>query len=111
MEETKFTIAQANTKLDKNGKIIEELVSFEEFTMESSPNEFLPSPCQQQSNMDPNINPFFQEWDTAYEVPPFMDIKDEHYMPAYKKGMEENLSEIDVIVNNTDSFKLYSCEE
>ena len=59
--------------------------------------------CQQQSNMDPNINPFFQEWDTAYEVPPFMDIKDEHYMPAYKKGMEENLSEIDVIVNNTEA--------
>ena len=27
MEETKFTIAQANTKLDKNAKIIEELVS------------------------------------------------------------------------------------
>ena len=27
MEETKFTIAQANTKVDKNGKIIEELVS------------------------------------------------------------------------------------
>ncbi|WP_440926711.1 DNA-directed RNA polymerase subunit beta [Candidatus Pelagibacter sp.] len=27
MEETKFTIAQANTKLDKNGKITEELVS------------------------------------------------------------------------------------
>ncbi len=27
MDETKFTIAQANTKLDKNGKIVEELVS------------------------------------------------------------------------------------
>ena len=27
MEETKYTIAQANTKVDKNGKIIEELVS------------------------------------------------------------------------------------
>jgi len=27
MEETKFTVAQANTKIDKNGKIIEELVS------------------------------------------------------------------------------------
>ncbi len=27
MEETKYTIAQANTKLDKNGKIIEDLVS------------------------------------------------------------------------------------
>ncbi len=27
MEETKYTIAQANTKIDKNGKIVEELVS------------------------------------------------------------------------------------
>jgi peptidyl-dipeptidase Dcp len=52
--------------------------------------------------MDPNINPFFQEWNTPYEVPPFMDIKDEHYMPAYQKGMEENLSEIDLIVNNPE---------
>ena len=59
--------------------------------------------CQQKSNMDPNINPFFQEWNTPYEVPPFMDIKDEHYMPAYQKGMEENLSEIDVIVNNPEA--------
>ena len=30
MEETKFTIAQANTKIDKNGKITEELVSCRE---------------------------------------------------------------------------------
>ena len=59
--------------------------------------------CQQQSNMNPNINPFFQEWNTPYEVPPFMDIKDEHYMPAYQKGMEENLSEIDLIVNNPEA--------
>ena len=27
MEETKFTIAQANSKLDKNGKFTEDLVS------------------------------------------------------------------------------------
>ena len=52
--------------------------------------------------MDPNVNPFFQEWTTEFEVPPFLDIKDEHYMPAYKKGMEENLKEIDLIVNNTE---------
>ena len=52
--------------------------------------------------MDPNVNPFFQEWTTKFEVPPFLDIKDEHYMPAYKKGMEENLKEIDLIVNNTE---------
>ena len=58
--------------------------------------------CKQTSTLDPNINPFFQEWKTSYEVPPFMDIKDEHYMPAYKKGMEENLKEINAIVQNTE---------
>ena len=59
--------------------------------------------CQQESKMDPNINPFFQEWNTPYEVPPFLDIKDEHYMPAYEQGMKENLEEIDLIVNNTEA--------
>ena len=59
--------------------------------------------CQQESKMDPNINPFFQEWNTPYEVPPFLDIKDEHYMPAYEQGMKENLEEIDAIVNNPET--------
>ena len=59
--------------------------------------------CQQESKMDPNINPFFQEWNTPYEVPPFLDIKDEHYMPAYEQGMKENLEEIDLIVNNSEA--------
>ena len=31
-----------------------------------------------------------------------MDIKNEDYMPAFKKGMEENLVEIEVIIKNTD---------
>ncbi len=59
--------------------------------------------CQQESKIDPNINPFFQEWNTAYEVPPFLDIKDEHYMQAYEQGMKENLEEIDVLVNNPEA--------
>lgn len=59
--------------------------------------------CQQKSKMDPNINPFFQEWNTPYEVPPFLDIKDEHYMPAYEQGMKENLEEIDAIVKNPEA--------
>ena len=58
--------------------------------------------CEQKFKLDPNINPFFQEWNTQFEVPPFLDIKDEHYMPAFKKGMEENLKEIDIIVDNTE---------
>ena len=59
--------------------------------------------CQQKSKLDPNINPFFQDWIVNYEVPPFMDIKDEHYMPAFKKGMEDNLKEIDLIISNTEA--------
>ncbi len=61
--------------------------------------------CQTQSeNKEMETgNPFYQEWDTPYGVPPFDQIKDEHYMPAFEKGMEENLAEIDNIVNNPES--------
>ena len=63
---------------------------------------FLIISCQQKPKLDPSINPFFQDWITEYEVPPFMDIKNEHYMPAFKKGMEDNLTEIEVIIKNTE---------
>ncbi|MAQ69734.1 MAG: peptidase M3 [Flavobacteriales bacterium] len=61
--------------------------------------------CQnstKQENINTNINPFFQEWETAYEIPPFLQIKDEHYMPAFEKGMEDNLKEINKIVENSE---------
>jgi len=64
---------------------------------------FLIISCQQKPKLDPSINPFFQDWTTEYEVPPFMDIKNEHYMPAFKKGMEDNLAEIEVIIKNTEA--------
>ena len=56
-----------------------------------------------QTEMRISGNPFEQEWETPYGVPPFHQIKDEHYMPAFKKGMEENLAEIDAIVNNPEA--------
>tara|TARA_B100001250_G_scaffold157143_1_gene135053 strand:+ start:2320 stop:4479 length:2160 start_codon:yes stop_codon:yes gene_type:complete len=62
--------------------------------------------CQEKttkSNIQTDINPFFQEWKTAYEIPPFLYIKDEHYMPAFEKGMEEHLSEINKIVKNSEA--------
>ena len=58
--------------------------------------------CEQKTEMNPNINPFFQKWTTNHQVPPFMDISNEHYMPAFMKAMEENLAEIDLIISNTD---------
>jgi peptidyl-dipeptidase Dcp len=48
-------------------------------------------------------NPFFEEWKTPFGVPPFDQIKDEHFLPAFKKGMEIEIKEIDAIVNNTEA--------
>ena len=42
-------------------------------------------------------NPFMQEWDTPYGVPPFAVIENGHYMPATKKGILELRAEIDAI--------------
>lgn len=46
-------------------------------------------------------NPFFTEYTTPFGVPPFDQIKLEHYKPAYLKGMEEQAKEIEQIVNQT----------
>lgn len=47
-------------------------------------------------------NPFFSEYDTPFGVPPFDKIHEEHYMPAFKKGIELHSKEIDSIANNTE---------
>ena len=47
-------------------------------------------------------NPFFSEYTTPYGVPPFDLIKIEHYKPAFLKGMEEQIAEVNSIVNNPD---------
>ena len=48
-------------------------------------------------------NPFMEEWDTPYGVPPFSGIENAHYMPAIKKGILELRAEIDAIVNNDEA--------
>jgi peptidyl-dipeptidase Dcp len=45
-------------------------------------------------------NPFFAEYDTPFQVPPFDLIKPEHFIPAYEKGMEEQKAEIEALINN-----------
>lgn len=47
-----------------------------------------------------NTNPFFTEWTTPFKVPPFEQIKNEHYMPAFVEGMKQHQAEIDAIVSN-----------
>jgi len=47
-------------------------------------------------------NPFFQDWDTPYGVPPFDQIENGHYMPAFEQGMSQQLEEVDAIANNEE---------
>ncbi len=48
-------------------------------------------------------NPFFSKFETPFGVPPFEQIKHEHYLPAYKKGIEIQQQEIAAIVNNPEA--------
>lgn len=48
-------------------------------------------------------NPFFAEYDTPFGVPPFGQIKNEHFIPAVEKGIEEQNQEVDAIINNEDA--------
>ncbi len=45
-------------------------------------------------------NPFLTEWNTPYGIPPFEQIKTEHYLPAIKQGIEEQKQEIAAIIDN-----------
>jgi len=47
-------------------------------------------------------NPFFSEYKTPHQVPPFGDIKLEHFLPAIEAGIEEQLAEIKIITDNKE---------
>ncbi|MFV0268686.1 MAG: hypothetical protein ACK5HT_16295 [Draconibacterium sp.] len=49
-------------------------------------------------------NPFFNEWNTPFGVPPFEAIKVEHYVPAVVAGIDEQKAEIEALVANTDEL-------
>ena len=47
-------------------------------------------------------NPFFKEWKTPFQTPPFSEIKKEHFIPAFEKGIEQQNQEFAAIINNED---------
>ncbi len=52
-------------------------------------------------SLDPS-NPFAAPSTLEYEMPPFALIRDEHYLPAFYGGMEEQLAEVDAIIAQPD---------
>jgi peptidyl-dipeptidase Dcp len=61
----------------------------------------LGSVAQKNENPINKSNPFFNEYRTPFQVPPFNDIKLEHFLPAIDEGIRQQISEIDVIIKNT----------
>ena len=47
-------------------------------------------------------NPLLAEWETPYGVPPFDQIRPEHFLPAFEQAMAEHLAEIELITSSTE---------
>jgi len=47
-------------------------------------------------------NPFFEPSTLPYGMPPFADISEEHYRPAFEEGMAEQLAEVRNISGRSD---------
>ncbi|MEI6680423.1 MAG: M3 family metallopeptidase [Mariniphaga sp.] len=62
----------------------------------------LGSVAQKNENPMQLNNPFFKEYKTPFQVPPFDSIKPEHFLPAIEAGIAEQVAEIDAIVKNSE---------
>ncbi len=51
-------------------------------------------------NKEQSMNPFLKAYNTPYDVPPFSEIKSEHFKPAILKGIQDHAAEIETIANN-----------
>ncbi len=47
-------------------------------------------------------NPFFAEYNTPFNVPPFDKIQNAHYLPAFEQGIKDHDVELEKIINNSE---------
>jgi peptidyl-dipeptidase Dcp len=47
-------------------------------------------------------NPFFSEYQTPFQTPPFELIKEAHYLPAFQEGIRQQQQEVETIVSNSE---------
>jgi peptidyl-dipeptidase Dcp len=50
--------------------------------------------AQPQPPNETSLNPFFSEWKTPFGVPPFDQIKTEHFLPAIQEGITQHNREV-----------------
>lgn len=54
-----------------------------------------------QSSAEVSNNPFLDSWSTPFEVPPFDQIENEHFLPAFKEGIARQRAEVDAITERS----------
>ncbi len=54
--------------------------------------------CNSEKKRD---NPFFSDYTTPFQVPPFDKIDSTDYLPAFMEGIKQHNAEIEAIINNT----------
>jgi len=57
---------------------------------------------QKPAVVEDKSNPFFSDFNTSFNVPPFEKIMAKHYKPAFLKGMADGREEIKNITNNKE---------
>jgi len=62
----------------------------------------LPVFAQETGTPSAGTNPFFVEWTTPFGVPPFDAIREEHFLPAFEKGIAQQRAEVAAITANQD---------
>jgi peptidyl-dipeptidase Dcp len=62
-----------------------------------------PKPAPAAAPAPAPANPFFAEWKAPFGVPPFAEIKPEHYMPALEKGIADHDAEIAAIAGSAEA--------
>ncbi len=58
---------------------------------------------EKQLKMQETVNPFFTEYITPFQVPPFDQIRNEHFMPAFVEGMKQQLEEVNSIIQDQEA--------
>ncbi len=58
--------------------------------------------CNTTTKKESMNNPFFETYDTPFQVPPFDLIELDHYVPAFDEAIKQQQAEIEVITSNTD---------
>lgn len=59
--------------------------------------------CRQKQTATEPENPFFSEYTTPFQVPPFDKIDTSHYLPAFIEGIRQQAEEIAAITENPEA--------